>query len=67
MVGDGDVLEGDFLCVLEERVRPPHGVEPGGGQQSVVGRQVVREPQPVILPRLREENVGRVRLQQTTL
>ena len=46
-VGDDVVLEVDeALCLLEERVRPRHEVDPGGGQQSVVGRQFVREPQP---------------------
>ena len=62
MIGDGDVLKGDLLGVLEERIRPPHGVEPRRGQQAVLGRQVVGETKSVVLPRLREENVGRVRL-----
>lgn len=62
VVRDGDVLESDFFRVLEERVRAPHRVEPRRGQQTIVGSQVVRETQPVVLPCLREENVRRVRL-----
>ena len=62
MVGDGDVLECDLFGVLEERVGSPHLTQPGRGQQSVVGRQIIGKSQPIILPHLREENVGRVRL-----
>ena len=43
VVGNGDVLEGNFLGVLEERVWSPHRVEPGGRQQAVIGRQVIWE------------------------
>ncbi len=39
----GDILESDFFGVFEKRVGSPHGIEPGSGQQPVVGRQVVRE------------------------
>lgn len=62
VVGNGDILKGDLFGVLEKGIGPPHGIEPGGGQQPVVGCQVVREPQSIILPRLREEDVGRKRL-----
>ena len=66
MVGYGDVEEGDLLGVLEERVGPPHLAQPRRRQQPVLGRQIVRKAQPVIGPRLREEDVGRVRLRPTT-
>lgn len=62
VVWNRDVLEGDLFSVFEERIGPPHGIEPRGGQQPVVGRQVVREAQSIILPRLWEEDVGRKRL-----
>ena len=62
MIRNCDVLEGDLFGVLKERIRTPHGLEPRGGQETVVGRQIVRKTQPVILPFLREENVRSVRL-----
>ena len=63
MVGDGDVLERDLLGVFEERIGPPHLTQPRRRQQSVLGRHVVRQTQPVVLPHLREEDVGGERLQ----
>ena len=62
VVGDGDVLECDLFGVLEEGVGSPHLPQPGRGQQSVVGRQIIGKSEPIILPHLREENVGCVRL-----
>lgn len=64
VIGDCDVLKGDLLGVLEEGVRPPHGMKPRRWQEPVIGRQVVREAETIILPRLREEYVRRVRLIQ---
>lgn len=61
VVGDGHRLERDRLGVLEERVRPPHVLEPLDLQQPVLGGHVLRQPQPVVLPGLREEDVRRVR------
>lgn len=61
MIGDGHGLEGDGLGVLEERVGPPHVLEPVDLEQAVLGGHVLGQPQPVVLPRLREEDVGRVR------
>ena len=62
MVGNGDVLKGDLFSVFEKRIGTPHGIEPGGGQQTIVGCQVIREPQSIILPRLWEKDVGCKRL-----
>ena len=64
VVGDGHILEGDLLGVLEVRVRLPDVIKPGDGQRSVDGAHVAREPQTVVHPALREENVGRVRLKR---
>ena len=63
MIGNGNVLKGDLFCVLEKGIWPPHLLQPRGGQETVVGRQIIRETQSIVLPLLREENVRRVRLQ----
>ena len=64
MVGNGHRLEGDLLCVFEERVRPPDATEPVDGEEAVLAGHVVGEHEPVVLPLLREEHVGRVCLEE---
>lgn len=64
MIGDCHRLERHRLGVLEERVRPPHVLQPFDLQQAVLRRHVLRQPQPMIFPRLCEENVGGVSLEE---
>ena len=62
MVRYGHLLEGDLLGVLEVRVGLPDVVEPGDGQQTVVGAHVTWESQSVLHPALGEKYIGGVRL-----
>jgi len=41
VVGNGDVLKGDFFGVFEKSIRSPHFLQPGCRQQSITGRHVL--------------------------
>lgn len=62
VVGDGHLVEGDPLGVLEETVGSPDVVEPLHVQDAVLLRHVLRQPQAVVPPALRQEDVRHVRL-----
>ena len=55
-------LEGDLLCILEIRVRPPDPVEPLYRQKLVFSCHVGGKPQSVIIPLLSEEYIRHVSL-----
>jgi hypothetical protein len=50
-------LKGYRFGIFEKRVGPPHVLQPVHLQQSVLRGHVLGEPQPVVLPSLREENI----------
>ncbi|GBM18550.1 hypothetical protein AVEN_47942-1 [Araneus ventricosus] len=64
VVGNGHLLEGDSLGVLEEGVGSPHLLQPAEREKAVLRRHVLRQLQSVVLPALRHENVGHVRLEK---
>ncbi len=62
VVGDGDLVEGDLLGVLEEDVGAPERVEPVDVEYPVVCVRCLVEPQAAVPPALGQEYVGCVRL-----
>jgi hypothetical protein len=64
VVGHCHLLEGDLFGIFEERVGPPHELEPTDRQQPVLGSHVVWQPQPIVFPALSKENVSGKRLKK---
>jgi len=64
VVGDAHLVEGDFLGILEETIRPPDVVQPLDVQNSVFLAHVLRQPEPRVSPALGQEDVSDVRLGQ---
>lgn len=67
VIGDGHLLKGDLLGVLEIGVGLPDVVEPGDGQQAVIAAgHITGKPQTVVHPALCKEYVGCICLEHSS-
>ena len=64
VVGDAHLVEGDFLGVLKETVRPPDVAQPIDIENSIILSHILRQSEPGVSPALCQKDVSDVRLRQ---
>ena len=62
VVGHAHLVERDLFGIFKENIRSPDFLEPGHVQDAVLFGHVLRQPESVISPALRQKDVGHVRL-----
>jgi hypothetical protein len=61
MIGNGHLLKSHLFRVLEERVRTPHVIEPGQGQQSEAEQKVKKVKNSVLVKFAENDRIVRER------